>query len=294
MKEIDKPTFVIVTPARDEEPDIEHTIESMLVQTVKPAEWIIVNDGSSDGTGRIIDEYAASHDWIRAIHRKDRGYRKAGAGVIAAFYDGFNALRTEDWQFVVKFDGDLSFEPDYFEACFRHFRANPKLGIGGGVMQIMQKGRLRPEKHPIFHVRGGTKIYRRECWNDIGGLIPVPGWDTLDELKANKSGWQTRSFSELKLLHRRHTGDADGLWRTSVKYGMANYISGYHPLFMLLKCVKRLPERPYITGSIGMLYGFIRGYLSKTPQVDDKELIAYVRSQQIRRLLFRDTIWRYR
>ena len=283
--------YVIITPARDEELHIRTTIESMLGQTILPVEWVIVNDGSTDGTGKIVDEYAARYPWIRAVHRTNRGFRKAGGGVVDTFNDGYRTLTCKDWDFIVKLDGDLSFEPDYFEKCFGTFDLEPQLGVGGGVMCYIENGTKSFEANPAFHVRGATKIYKRACWDAIGGFWPAPGWDTMDEVKANMLGWTTRSFPDLHLLHHRHTGPADGAWANWVKNGRANYICGYHPLFMLSKCVHRLGQRPYIVGSAGLLYGFMTGYLNRIPQVDEPKTIQYLRQQQIARLLGRKTIW---
>jgi len=201
--------YVIVTPARDEEAHLRNTIRSILGQTILPAEWIIVNDGSSDRTGEIIDEYSAQYPWIRAVHRTNRGFRKAGGGVVDTFNDGYLILTCKDWDFIVKLDGDLSFEPNYFESCFAHFEREPRLGVGGGVMCYIENGKKSFEANPAFHVRGATKIYKRACWDAIGGFWPAPGWDTMDEVKASMLGWTTRSFPELHLLHHRHTGAAD-------------------------------------------------------------------------------------
>jgi poly-beta-1,6-N-acetyl-D-glucosamine synthase len=284
--------YVVITPVRDEEAYLRSTIESMIHQTVLPKEWIIVDDGSKDNTGKIIDDYARRYPWIRAVHRQDRGFRKAGGGVVDAFNDGYRALSSSDFEFISKFDGDLTFEPDYFEKCFDEFRRDPKLGVGGGVICYLVDGVKHFEEVQAFHVRGATKIYRKACWDGIGAFWPAPGWDTMDEVKANSRGWSTRSFPHLHLVHHRDTGSADGLWPTLVKYGRANYICGYHPLFMLSKCIARLVRKPYIIGSLGLMYGFVSGYLTNVPQVDDREAIAYLRRQQICRLLSRETIWR--
>jgi glycosyltransferase involved in cell wall biosynthesis len=284
--------YVVVTPVRDEEGHIEATILSMLAQTILPDEWIIVNDGSTDDTGRIIDRYAEKHSWIKAVHRENRGYRKSGGGVVEAFNEGNRALAISDWDFLVKLDGDLSFNPDYFEQCFKYFSQEPTLGIGGGVVYHNIDGSLVLEKTPKFHVRGATKIYRRACWDALGGLIQAPGWDTLDEVKANMLGWSTQSFTDLKLTHHKYTGSADGTWGGWVKNGRANYIAGYHPLFMAFKCLKRLFQRPYIIGSLGLLYGFVSGYFMRIPRVEDKALIKYIRKQQVNRLLMRQSIWK--
>lgn len=204
--------YVVVTPVRDEEAYLPFTIESMAKQTVRPQEWVIVDDGSTDKTPEIIDEYASKYSWIRAVHRKDRGFRKWGGGIIEAFYAGYEALTCTDWEFMCKLDGDLSFKPGYFESTFKKFEERPRLGIGGGVLYHMDGAHKIPELHPVFHVRGGVKIFRRNCWEAIGGFWIGPGSDTVDEVKANMLGWNTMSFLDLEIEHHRWTGEAYGRW----------------------------------------------------------------------------------
>jgi poly-beta-1,6-N-acetyl-D-glucosamine synthase len=284
--------YVIITPARDEEEFLETTIASVIGQTILPAQWIIVNDGSSDRTGEIIDRYAAEYPWITALHRSNRGHREAGGGVVATFYDGLARIASPEWDYLVKLDADLSFSNDYFEQCFERFSSDSQLGIGGGGIYHEESGELKLEPNPKFHVRGATKIYRRQCWEDIGGLLKAPGWDTVDELKANMLGWSTRTFVELQLSHYRFTGAADGAWKDSIKNGRANYITGYHPLFMLMKCARRLAKRPYLSGAVGLGWGYLSGYWRGIPRVDDRRLIQYTRSQQMRKLLLQESIWK--
>ncbi len=286
------PNYVVITPVRDEEAHLKSTLDSMLAQSIRPVEWVIVNDGSTDRTSEILDRYAAQHSWIRPVHRDDRGFRKSGGGVVEAFDAGYSVLMHTDWDFLVKLDGDLAFEPCYFQSCFRHFEQDPRLGIGGGTICYIENGEKQAELVPQFHVRGATKIYRRECWKQIGGLWPAPGWDTIDEVKANMLGWKTRSFADLALVHHRLTGSADGHWGGLVKNGRANYISGYHPLFMLAKCLLRLARKPDFFGSLALGYGFVTGYLKRIPQVNDRQLITYIRRQQMNRLWGGATIWR--
>ncbi len=290
----DRARYAVVTPVRDEAAYLRFTLESVIGQTIRPSEWVIVDDGSKDGTGGLIEEYAGRHKWIRARHRPDRGYRKNGGGVMEAFKEGYEALGCRDWDFIVKLDGDLSFAPDYFERCFACFDQEPLLGVGGGVIyNRTADGRAEYEEGgPAFHVRGATKIYRRACWEQIGGLWPGTGWDTLDEVKANMRGWTTRSFKDLPVYQHKCTGAAEGQWRNLVKNGRANYIAGYHPLFMLAKCVSRLRSRPYLTGSVALMYGFVSGFFQHTPRVNDSELIRYLRQQQLGLLCGRQTIWR--
>jgi poly-beta-1,6-N-acetyl-D-glucosamine synthase len=285
--------YIIITPARNEADYLQRTVDSVAAQTIRPIKWVLVNDGSTDATASLMDAAARQHPWIQAVHRPDRGFRQSGGGVIEAFYDGYRLVDGMAWDCLVKLDGDLSFAPSYFEQCFARFAADAKLGIGGGTICGRINGQLLPEAHddPPFHVRGATKIYRRPCWEAIGGLIKAPGWDTLDEVKANMLSWATYTFPELTLEHFRHTGNADGAWKNWLKNGRANYISGYHPLFMMCKCLSRLREKPYGLVSAGLGFGFLSGYWRRVPRVDDDKLIKYLRDQQIRRMTLRPSLW---
>jgi hypothetical protein len=161
------------------------------------------------------------------------------------------------------------------------------------VVCCWKHGEIVEESHdPAFHVRGATKIYRAACWKDIGELIRSAGWDTFDEVKANMLGWTTGTFKDVRAIQNKLTGSADGSWKNWVKNGRANYIVGYHPLFMLLKCLKRICNRPYIIAPIGLGCGFISGYLKGIPQIEDRQLINYLRQQQIRRLLNKSSLWK--
>jgi biofilm PGA synthesis N-glycosyltransferase PgaC len=284
--------YVVITPVRDEEAYLRLTVESIVNQTVRPAEYVIVNDGSKDRTGQIIDEYTRAYPWIRAVHRQDRGFRKWGAGIIEAFYDGYHALSCKGWEFMAKMDGDLSFPPDYFENAFAKFSQDERLGIGGGVLYHVEDGKRTLETHPKFHVRGGAKIYRRACWEAIGGLWVGPGSDTVDEVKANMLGWSTSSFFDLEIEHHRWTGAAYGRWGGIVKNGKTDYVSGYHPLFVAAKSIVRLKERPFILGSVALLYGYLSACVERTPRVDDQELIRYLQKQQLAKICGRETIWK--
>lgn len=284
--------YAIITPARDEGVYIERMIRSVAEQTVRPEEWVIVNDGSTDQTREILDRFACQYDWIQVVHLPNRGFREAGSGVMRAFAQGLSNLKTQGWEFIVKLDADLELTSQYFEKCFEEFRKDPTLAIGGGIICHEKGGVRRSEFEPLMHVRGATKIYRRGFWDVLGGLLPVPGWDTLDEVKANMLGWTTRSFNHIQLLHRRPTGSADGAWRNWFKNGRANYITGYHPLFMFLKCLKRAQQKPYVVAAAGLFCGFVSGYIMRVEQVSDEALIRYVRTQQVRRLLFQPTIWK--
>jgi glycosyltransferase involved in cell wall biosynthesis len=292
--------YIVISPVRNEEQYLPQTIQCMVAQTARSVCWLLVDDGSTDGTGQIIDDAATRYPWLKALHRADRGFRQAGGGVMEAFYDGYalfstpnSQLSTIPWDFLVKLDGDLTFSSDYFEQCLTRFEANPTLGIGGGTICSEVGGALEVESKidPAFHVRGATKIYRRACWEQIGGLIRAPGWDTVDEVKANMLGWTTRTFPDLKLVHHRPAGQAYGQWSNLIKNGRANYVAGYHPLFMFLKCVRRSFERPYLVEGCGLWVGFAGAYIKCLPRVADKAVIKYLRRQQMNRLFGRKSLW---
>ena len=285
--------YIIIVPVRDEAEHIQRMIESVVSQTILPTKMVLVDDGSTDGTGQIIDEAATRYSWIETVHRGDRGARRAGGGVVEAVNAGLKVLGDDRWEYLVKLDGDVSFEPDYFERCIAHFAAEPQLGIAGGLVCNIASGGLTAESKgdPVFHVRGATKIYRRACWQEIGGLVSAAGWDTVDELKANMLGWSTRTFPDIKIVHHRLAGAAYGTWQNWVKNGRANYVAGYHPFFMLLKCASRVSKKPYGIAALGLWVGFCSGYVKRMWRVDDPKFVRYFRRQQLRRLLGRPSLW---
>lgn len=285
--------YVIVTPARDEADHLGAMVEYLARQTLVPTEWVVVDDGSTDATGAIADAAAESHEWITVVHRRDRGFRAAGSGVMEAFADGTAALRAPGWDYLVKLDGDLELPPDYFERCLAHFDADAELGIGGGVIHnVLPGGRTEEERHPAFHVRGATKIYRRACWDVIAPLPAAPGWDTLDEVLANYHGWRTRSFPELVLVQHRFTGDAAGQWRNWVKNGRANWLVGYDPVFLVARALRRLTQRYPLRSAAGLLVGYFGAALRREPPIAPRAVRRYLRREQRARLLGRPSIWR--
>jgi glycosyltransferase involved in cell wall biosynthesis len=283
--------YVIITAARDEAVYIKETIKSITSQTILPVKWVVVDDGSTDETGEIIDDFSKRYGWIVPIHRQNRGFRAAGGGVIEAFYEGYAEVCKEEWDFIVKLDADLLFENNYFAECFKKFMQNSKLGIGGGEIYNRADSKIVKERNPHFHVRGATKIYRKKCWVSIGELIKAPGWDTLDEVKANMLGWETYTFHDIHIIQLKQTGSADGSWKNWVKNGRGSYISCYHPIYVIGKCIKKLFLDLNLVAVAGLFWGFFSSYLLKVDQISDDNLKRYIRQQQIRKILMRKSIW---
>jgi len=282
-----KTKYVIISPVRNEEKYIEKTIKSVINQTVKPTEWIIVNDGSTDGTRGIAERYTEKYDWIKLINRKDKGHRP-GRGVVEAFYAGYNQIVHKDFDFIVKLDGDLSFKPTYFESLFNEIEKNPKLGMASGKTYVPKGKKLILERCSDSHVVGASKVYKKECFEQIGGLPVTLGWDIIDELKAQMKGWETRSYKDLVLIHYKIIGwRQKGISKGWFLGGQIFYYLGYLPLFIVTKGFYRMIEKPYLIGGLAMLFGYFKALIRREKQIEDKEMIRFLRKQQLRRLTFR-------
>jgi glycosyltransferase involved in cell wall biosynthesis len=276
--------YVVISPVRDEAATIRKTLDSMVSQSVRPVEWVIVDDGSTDQTPEIVREYARRFPWIRLHIRTNRGHRQPGAGVVEAFYDGLQQLRCCDYDFLVKLDGDLSFEPTYFEKLFERFAAEPRLGMASGNTYQLREGRLLLERTSPQHVVGPLKCYRRQCFEEIGGLIRHLGWDSADVVRAQMCGWQTKNYRDLVIVHHRPMGSAEGTWRGKVKTGQGDYFIGSHPLFEFVRCLYRAMDRPFLLHSVAIFWGYVSSWLRRAERIDDAEFIAFLRRQQRERL----------
>ena len=278
-------SYVVISPARNEEDYIERTIRCMVSQTVQPLEWIIVDDGSSDRTVGFVEPFTKEHSWIRLVRRPDRGSRQRGPGVVSAFYDGYTCLEHEHYDFIVKLDVDLSFDAIYFEELLRRFEAFPSLGIAGGALYIFRNNAWILDKAPLDNVLGPTKVYRRTCFDEIGGLTPALGWDAIDDLKAQVLGWETRTFRDLVVLHYRAIGKRSGALRAGMQHGKGAYFMGGHPLYVLARGIYRMGrDRPLVLAGLGILLGYFGSYVRGEPQVDDSAVVALLRRKQLRRI----------
>lgn len=284
MSEMHSPKYVIITPVRDEAGYIEQTAASVAAQTMQPALWVVVDDGSTDDTAAIVKGLAGSYPRMRLVQLEPRPRRDYESAVIRAFNRGLREIDISRVDYVVKLDGDVVFREDYFELLFARFRQLPGLGIAGGHCCEWRGGRLRIERVPDSHVRGATKIYRRECFSDIGGLEETLGWDAIDELKAQMRGWTTRSFPEPTVTHLRPTGSVGGRLKGKLRFGRCMYRIGYHPAFAVLVAGKHLFRRPYVVGGAAVLAGFVGSHIDGTPEYSDAEVVAFLRGQQRRRL----------
>lgn len=278
--------YVIITPVRNEEKYIGKTLHAVANQTIKPSQWIIVNDGSTDDTQRIVEEMMQTNDWITLVNVQDRGYAAVGSGIVEAFNQGFSQINKNlDWDFLAKLDGDLSMDEDYFEELMNRFDKDDKLGIAGGTCFCIEGDQLHEEKMPTFHPLAAARFYRRQCFEEVGGLSNSNAWDTIDLLRARTRGWKTRRFADLKIIHYRIMSSRAGLWEGKKRTGRNLYLTGYSPTFLIARSMYRLFNKPYIIESVAVMYGYFKAMLKGEPLDVTPEEKAFLRSEQRRRMV---------
>ena len=209
----------------------------------------------------------------------------------STFGDGVAHLTDDSWQLLGKLDADLRFGPDYFERLLRYMEDDPRLGIAGGAIHEGPEDDLQFVPHPMFHVRGAVKLYRRACWDEVATVATGVAYDTLDEVRANQLGWTTRTFRDLVVHHLRPTGGAVGRWPNATKNGRLAWVSGYHPIWQTVRAARVAITTRSITGGVGLWWGYVRAALTREPRCD-RDLRRYVQQQQLRRLMGRPSIWR--
>lgn len=282
--------FVLVTPARNEELYIGETIRSVVAQTRRPLRWVIVSDGSTDGTDAIIQAAAAAHDWIEYLRMPDHRDRTFAAKA-NSFNAGFERLKGQTFELVGNLDADITFEPDYFEFLSGRFKLSPGLGVAG--TPFLEESD-RPGQHTyahdtanLEHVSGACQLFRRECFEDIGGYVPIKGGaiDWIAVTTARMKGWQTRTFTERVSHHHRKIGTADSSpLQARFHYGRKAYYVGGHPLWEVARGLFQMRRAPVVIGGIGFIAGYTWAAITRMHRPVSRELMAFHRSEQMARL----------
>ena len=281
--------YCLITPCRDEARFIRTTLETTCKQSVLPALWVIVDDGSTDDTPRILDEYASRHDFIRVVHREDRGARAVGPGVIEAFYEGLSHVDLSEFDYVAKFDSDLEMPPRYFEYVMELMAADPFLGnLSGKLFQRRSDGSLVEESTGDENAVGPVKFYRVECFTDIGGFVREVCWDGIDGHICRLNGWIASSVHdpELRIIHLRPMGSSQqNILVGRVRWGRGKYIMGSAWYYVMASAVYRVFESPYVLGGLGIAWGYVKAFLTGHPRYQNPEYRRYLRRFERAQLL---------
>ena len=279
-------SYVLITTARNEEAYIEKTIQSVIRETILPKKWVIVSDGSTDRTDEIVKRYEAKYDFIQFVRVYPDPNRNFGSK-IRAFNAGHDHLTNVRYDFIGNLDADVSFGPNYCQRILEEFEKNPKLGIGGGIILEPYRKGLRKQFTNLASVAGAVQMFRRQCYEDIGGYTPleIGGVDALGEVMARMHGWEVRSFPNAEVFHHRATGTAKGgILSARFRQGVMEYSHGYHPLFEIAKCVFRVRERPYLFGSCFRLSGYTWAFLRRVQREVPEHVVKFLRREQMERL----------
>jgi biofilm PGA synthesis N-glycosyltransferase PgaC len=276
--------YVLISPCRNEQDYMRQTLDSVVAQSVKPALWVIVDDGSTDSTPAILAEYAAQHDWIRIVRREDRGHRAVGPGVVDAFYSGFASIEPDQFEFLCKLDLDLRLPPRYFEILMQRMALNPAIASCSGKAYIEQGGALENERHGDDTSLGMTKFYRTECFIKMGGFVREVMWDGIDCHRCRMMGWIACSWDEpeLRFIHLRPMGSSQqGILTGRMRHGYGQYFMGTGLLYLSASALSRVNQKPYLIGSLAMVWGWVWSALQAKPRYADLKFRQYLRSYQM-------------
>lgn len=278
--------YVVVTPAHNESDFIEDTIQSVISQTHLPLRWVIVSDGSTDGTDDIVKRYIRDYPWIDLIRIPERKERHFAAKV-NAFQTGFNSISGLDFDVVANVDADISFEPDHFKYLLDKFSELPNLGVAGTA--FAENGKIAYDYNftNIEHVSGQCQVFRRQCFEDIGGYQPVKGGgiDWIAVTTARMKGWQTRTFADKYFIHHRTmgTGTTNAVM-AYFKHGQKDYLLGGHPLWQLFRSLYQMTKRPYLIGGTLLFLGYATSKLRMLSRPISNELVKFCQAEQMKRL----------
>jgi len=278
--------YVLITPARNEADLIEKTIRSMIAQTQRPLRWVIVSDGSTDGTDEIVERYTPAHDWIELVKLPPRQERNFAAKVLAV-RAGYERVQGLPFEVVGNIDADVSFPEDYFAYLLDQFERTPELGVAGTHYIEGDFHSYRDSYINVHHVNGQIQLFRRACFDEIGGYVPIKGGgiDWVAVTTARMKGWLTYSFDGRLFHHHRKMGTAGGSeLQARFHYGKKDYFLGGHPLWQLFRGTFQMAKRPYVIGGLALLAGYAWCWVRRTERPVSQQLMQFHRGEQLARL----------
>ena len=274
--------FIVITPVKNEEKYFQFIADSMLSQSIKPIKWIVVDDGSTDNSAKLIKSYSMQHNWIIYIKHDDNGeLRSYGAKVIRAFNYGVKEIGIDQYDFIIKLDADLTIPYDYFSLIAEAFENNPKLGICGGIIVENETdfdGKLKKDQY----VQGAVKSIRKKCFDEIGGLWETNGWDGIDQHLARYKGWEVKNLLVPIIHHRKEAEEYKSL-NFYFQNGSSSYILGNNFFLTFVRVIVRIKEKPYLFAALYFLFGFIYAKLTKK-RIVDNDFAKYIRKYNYERI----------
>jgi glycosyltransferase involved in cell wall biosynthesis len=278
--------YALVTPARNEATYIEKTIQSVVAQSVRPVRWVIVSDGSTDATDEIVTRYTLQHPWIDLIRMPERRERNF-AGKIHAFNAGHATLSGAGYDLIGCLDGDISFDQDYFAFLLQKLSEDPQLGLVGTPYQDPFNRLYDYRFVSIEHVTGPCQLFRRECFEQIGGYVPAKGGavDRIADIAVRMNGWKTRTYTEKVYLHHRPSGTAQqGVLKSKFRDGAKDYSVGSSPVWELFRTAYQMTKKPLILGGVMLLSGYIWALIKRVDRPVSRDLVEFCRREQMQRL----------
>jgi biofilm PGA synthesis N-glycosyltransferase PgaC len=284
-------SYAVVTPARNEHDNLRRLADSIIAQEHLPAQWVIVDDGSDDGMDVVADDLARRYDWIDVVRTGEDASdlaqgRRRGRDLLA-FRRGLSDLSSPVDVFV-KVDADTSFDPDYFTCLLNRFHEQPDLGIAGGCCYELVDDEWRRIKVSGSHPRGASRAYRWALFDVVFGLEPELGWDGVDEVMAELSGYRTAGFTDFGFRHHRKVGEREGRLRAGSALGRQAWYMGYRPSYLALRAVYRAREN---FASLAMVWGYASAAATRAPQCPNPMVTGRVRDGQRLRLVVRRGGW---
>jgi poly-beta-1,6-N-acetyl-D-glucosamine synthase len=279
-----QPTYVLITPARNEAQFVELTLKSVISQTVRPLRWVIVSDGSTDGTDEIVNRYAVDYPWIELLRMPERRERHF-AGKVHAFNAGYERVKDLPYDVIGSMDADISFERDYFSFLLSKLAVDSNLGLVGTPFKDDSMYDYRFVS--IEHVSGACQLFRRQCFEEIGGYRPVKGGgiDHIAVISARMNGWKTRTFTDKICLHHRKMGSAErGVLEVKFRVGALDYALGGHPIWELFRTAYQMTKKPYVIGGLILLAGYLTALVRRDQRPVSADLVAFRRREQMQRL----------
>lgn len=286
--------YIIVTPVKDEEAFIEITIQSILSQTLMPYKWIIVDDGSLDNTREVIRRYTKAHPWILLVNNNTHNQKRSGGSkVVKAFNKGYDLIRNEVFDFIVKLDGDLKLPSNYFEEVSIEFNRNKKLGLCGGVIFNKYNNTFIKESSAEYHIRGAFKSVRKECFEEIGGFREVWNWDGLDEMMAMHKGWETKVI-DASVKHFRPTTAAYDIRKHSYKSGFEAYKLRSNLFLTFLRGLVKMRIKPLVFNGMHYWMGYVAAFVKQEPRIICKDLGEFINDFHLKRIFKKTNIKLYK